>query len=252
MILSPSSSVESATISCWLLVWVAFVVSGFGYLSPSRGYSIIVSRRCIETQKQNQVQVKCVVVVDYDKHLTLVNEGDTIACELSGVNEQKDTHEMAIFEKYRVTLEIVNSRKAIKEMVRVVRIGFGCIDVGLNSHENQVTSKQSPKWQFVVTSIDQRDVVWLELESGYASWNLGHLQQKAEIKLKAKIVLDLVSNVSSMDMLRPKLTKLLLKVTAQRSLGSVQFSLQSLEPDERLIDLVWRLKNRCVYNEPHA
>ncbi|GKA60045.1 integrase, catalytic region, zinc finger, CCHC-type containing protein [Tanacetum coccineum] len=92
-----------------------------------------------------------------------------------------------------------------------------------------VTAKQSPKWRFIVTSIDQTDVVWIELESGYASWNLGHLQQKAEIKLRAKTVLDLVSNVSVMDMLRPKLTKLLLKVTAQRSLG--------LEPDERLIDL---------------
>ncbi|GJW48546.1 hypothetical protein Tco_0080192 [Tanacetum coccineum] len=95
-------------------------------------------------------------------------------------------------------------------------------DLGRNSHENRVTTKKSPKWQFVVTSIDQRDVVWLVLESGYASWNLGHLQQKAEIKLRAKTILDLVSNVSSMDMLRPKSTKLLLKVTAERSLDSVQ------------------------------
>ncbi|GJY02611.1 hypothetical protein Tco_0360763 [Tanacetum coccineum] len=97
---------------------------------------------------------------------------------------------------------------------------------------------------------------------------------------RPKTVPDLVSNVSSMDMLRPKLTKLLLKVTVQRSLGPVQviispnssvrdlvadalrqyskegrrpilssldpsdfglhysqFSLQSLEADEKLIDL---------------
>nr|GFB71406.1 hypothetical protein [Tanacetum cinerariifolium] len=97
---------------------------------------------------------------------------------------------------------------------------------------------------------------------------------------RPQTVPDLVANVSSMDMLRPKLTKLLLKVTVQRSLGPVQviispnssvrdlvadalrqyskegrrpilssldpsdfglhysqFSLQSLEADEKLIDL---------------
>ncbi|GKC01673.1 hypothetical protein Tco_0987809 [Tanacetum coccineum] len=51
-------------------------------------------------------------------------------------NEQKDTHEMEIFKKYRVTLQIMNSRKVIEEMVRVVRIGFGCIDVGLYFFRN--------------------------------------------------------------------------------------------------------------------
>ncbi|GJT48632.1 hypothetical protein Tco_0974789 [Tanacetum coccineum] len=30
---------------------------------------------------------------------------------------------MAVFEKYRVTFQITNSRKAIEEMLRVVRIG---------------------------------------------------------------------------------------------------------------------------------
>ncbi|GKD09766.1 hypothetical protein Tco_1189451, partial [Tanacetum coccineum] len=161
-------------------------------------------------------------IVDYDKHLTLVNEGEhnfqidktpllrltispieRIKCSTlltwntnspneqaddvlnSGVNEQKDTQEMAIFEKYRVTLEIVNSRKAVKEMIRVnltwiytsgtngipMVLAFLRYDLGRNSHENRVTAKQSPKWQFVVTSIDQRDVVWLELESGYAIGN---------------------------------------------------------------------------------
>nr|GEY24989.1 hypothetical protein [Tanacetum cinerariifolium]GEY54839.1 hypothetical protein [Tanacetum cinerariifolium] len=141
---------------------------------------------------------------------------------------------MANFEKYRVTLLIINNRKAIKEMVRVnltwihtfgtngipMILSFLRYDLGRNLHENRVTMKQSSKWRFVVTSIDQRDVVWLELESGYASWNVGHLQQKAKIKLRVKTVLDLVSNVSSMDMLRLKLTKLPLKVTAQRSLGN--------------------------------
>lgn len=109
----------------------------------------------------------------------------------------------------------------------------------------------------------------------------GHAAEDMVGKLRRpKTVPDLISNVSSMDMLRPKLTKLLLKVTVQRSLGPVQviispnssvrdlvadalrqyskegrrpilssldpsefglhysqFSLQSLEPDDKLIDL---------------
>ncbi|GJV39073.1 ATP synthase subunit delta', mitochondrial-like protein [Tanacetum coccineum] len=64
-----------------------------------------------------------------------------------------------------------------------------------------------------------------------------YMSYKAEIKLRAKTVPDLVSNVLSIDMFRLKLTKLLLKVTVQRSLG--------LEPDERLIDLGSRIFFLC-------
>ncbi|GJW96629.1 hypothetical protein Tco_0178437 [Tanacetum coccineum] len=52
---------------------------------------------------------------------------------------------------------------------------------------------------------------------------------------RPKTVPDLVSNVSSMDMLRPKLTKLLLKVTVQRSLGPVQVI---ISPNLSVRDLV--------------
>ncbi|GKD13117.1 hypothetical protein Tco_1197524 [Tanacetum coccineum] len=40
------------------------------------------------------------------------------------------------------------------------------ITIAKTGYSGKITVKQSRKWRFGVTSIDQRDVVWLELESG--------------------------------------------------------------------------------------
>ncbi|GKB24505.1 enolase 2-like protein, partial [Tanacetum coccineum] len=40
------------------------------------------------------------------------------------------------------------------------------IAIAKTGYSGKIIVKQSPKWRFGVTSIDQRDVVWLELESG--------------------------------------------------------------------------------------
>ncbi|GJU82589.1 hypothetical protein Tco_1284954 [Tanacetum coccineum] len=179
MILSSSSSAESATISCWF-----------------RWFQV---HRDSKTRKLlNLVFVWADEGTELKVDVSVVFKGED-AVFTFGINVLMGKTMLANGVA-NLTWIHTSGTNGISMVLAFLRY-----DIGRNSHENR------------------------ELESGYASWNVGHLQQKAEIKLRAKSVLDLVSNVSSMDMLRPKLTKLPLKVTAQRSLG--------LEPDERLIDL---------------
>ncbi|GJX65789.1 hypothetical protein Tco_0300132 [Tanacetum coccineum] len=125
-------------------------------------------------------------IVDYDKHLTLVNEGEH--------NFQIDKTPLlrltiSPIERIKCSTLLTWNTNSPNEQADDVLNSFGSIDVGLyffqnltwihtsgtngipmvlsflrydlgrNSYENRVTAKQSPKWRFIVTSIDQRDVV---------------------------------------------------------------------------------------------
>ncbi|GJZ64158.1 eukaryotic peptide chain release factor GTP-binding subunit ERF3A-like protein isoform X1 [Tanacetum coccineum] len=62
----------------------------------------------------------------------------------------------------------------------IAKTGYSGKEISCNS--TSIIVKQSPKWHFGVTSIDQRDVVWLELKSGRLSF--AEIMQETKFGMK--------------------------------------------------------------------